>query len=464
MTLFLYSAHHSTAQISSTPTSKSNTVQSHDATCKVEIRGLGDGTYMTGTGVSALYIAKVIVQPTPPNGWYGHLDSVELTIGDKTAQIYPIPTDPAAGQLMDFARSFRYDSTDKPCAADGTTTVNVKLRAYFHFVKYGPPPPNPPGGDPPIIASEPEVVEIDVNPKVINIASFNATSRDLFGAPAGWQAMSPLPNEYLWSSVSQLGATEARGQLTNANYALAEGDLHPYSSVALSQAEFDGAGNPQALRALQLTKLLGKSTLWFNSSHGESGGFNDNSDPLQLVDWASCLRTVGEGQQGSVRNLMCRFAFLYSCLCAKNPASVMSAFRMGQTNAAISNSGFFGFNEFVFSTLYEGNSQPDQPYNQANGGIIMTDQLSQHAKELLTEMARGTKAEVARVAANDACPPRKFSHGANGVNYTDPLPMMFWGDHDATLRTIYRKSTELGVDFLQFGSWGLLERALKVAR
>lgn len=461
LTLYLCSAHYVAAQISLTQTSKSNTVQSHDATCRVEIRGLGDQTYITGTGVTALYIAKVIVQPTPPNGWYGHLDKVELIIGDKTAQIYPIDSDPSIGELKDYARNFRYDSTDKPCAADGSTTVNVKLRADFHFIKYGPPPPDPPGGTPPIIASEHEIVEVDVNPKVINLASFNATNRDLFGVPPGWQEMSRLPNEYYWSSVSKLSATEARGQMVNANYAMTQGDWHLYSDIALSQTEYDSASNPPILRALQLTKLLGQSTVWFNSSHGESGGFNDDSDPLKLVDWSSCLRTVGDGQQGPFRNLMCRFAFLYSCLCAQSPSNVMNAFRMGPTHAPVSNSGFFGFNDIVFSTLYEGNSQPDQPYNQLKGGIIMTDKLSLHAAKLLNELSEGRVASAALQATNNAYPPRKFSHGSNGVNYTDVLSMVFSGDPDATLHTIYRKTAETNTDFLQFGNWGLLERALK---
>lgn len=264
----------------------------------------------------------------------------------------------------------------------------------------------------------------------------------------------------MWAAVSQLGASRARSTLPQANYHMLPGDLHTYAELVVSQSEYDQvAGNPSALRALQLTKLLGMSTLLFNFSHGVTGGFYDDANPMQLADWASCARTTAVPIVSEFRNLMCRFVFMYSCLCGATPSAIRTAFQM-EINNPVGNTACFCFSESVFSTLYAGNLKDDQPYNSPGGALLMTDKLSLHADRLMRQLAGGERAFAALSNANNAFPPRKFSHGANGVNYTDVHFMANVADGDARLHTVYRRQSESDTDWIQFGTWGLLSKLL----
>jgi hypothetical protein len=159
-----------------------------------------------------------------------------------------------------------------------------------------------------------------------------------------------------------------------------------------------------------------------------------------------CLR-VG------VNGLRLAIVWLYSCSCGiVNPPG---AFHIGGINTAV-----FGFNDVVYSTLYNGNTSNDQPYNDSSGNLIMTDKLTGHVNALLGNMANGIRSGQALVTANQEFPPRKFSHGSMGINLMDVMNMSLGGDAFATWRTIYIGSATAGPEFVQFGNWGLVTREM----
>ncbi len=435
----------SRAQESSGWNFKKLTFEAYGWRCYILIDGLGDGAFMTGTGVNCLFGANIAELVDPYSEWFGHIDKVEVFYGGQSAQIYPIPGD--STPRMDVGRFFRYDSTQGAGSANGTP-VPIRLRVDFHFETIEGP-----------VENAHEIREITVTPKAVNVATTAATTQETpSGAlPPGWQYVN-LPDDYTWQAVSGESAAAAREKLPLANYALSEGTLHLFSALVATQAEVDAAGNPPAVRTLQLSKLLGASTALFTSSHGQTGGFYDDANPMQLVDWASCERTTASLMINQFRNLMCRFNFFYSCQCGANEYAIRSAFHLGTT--PISNTACFAFSESVFSTLYAANQKNGQPYNLPDGTLLMTDKLSLHVGDLLTRLASGTTAGQALAETNEAFPPRKYSTSSpNGVNYTDVLFMVNRGDSQARLHTVYRQSTETDANFLQFETWGLLNKS-----
>jgi hypothetical protein len=434
------------SQLSSDWNFKKFTFEAYGWRCYILIQGLGDGTFMTGTGVDCLFGANVDEWLDTEHLWLGYVERVEVLYEGQSAQIYPLSGDPVSQTA--FGRFFRYDSTQAAGSGAGTQ-VPVKLKVKFRFVPYYAPE----------LFDEFVDQEITVNPKAVNVATTAATTRPTppGATPPGWQNVN-LPENFTWEAVSQDSATVARNKLPLANYALYNDILHLYSTLAATQAEVDSAGNPPAVRALQLTKLLGASTAFFNSSHGQTGGFYDDADPMQLVDWASCKRTTAPQMVGQYRNLMCRFVFLYSCQCGANEFSLRDAFHHG-TYQAIANTACFAFTESVFSTLKAGILANDLAYNRSDGTLALKDKLSLHVNDLLTKLASGIKAGQALAEANDAFPPRKYSHSSpNGVNYIDVLFMVNRGDNEARLHHVYRKTSESDANFLQFETWGLANK------
>ncbi len=129
-------------------------------------------------------------------------------------------------------------------------------------------------------------------------------------------------------------------------------------------------------------------------------------------------------------------------------------------NGSDANVAIFGFNDNVMSTLKAGDRSQFVPYNNANGHLIMVDKLTLHVQALLGDLAAGSRTELALAAANFAYPPRTFGYGDNGsgINYMKLLNMSLSGDPDATLHTIYQRSTETSANWVRFGDWGLVKK------
>lgn len=448
------------------PTWKAVIASRNNCVLKVKTGGMADQYVVTGTGVPVEFYALVVGQDPNQNGWTAAIESVQVAVsGVGEAQIYPLTGETAL--LQNFGRRFRFDSTALSGSAAGTSfTVTVTVR--FRLTRPASPPPN--------VETTHADIALQVSAKAFNLATVTATSvNNLSSAPSGWQAMNDLPSRYRWASVSSDMATEARTKLAAANHALLEGDFHPYAEHAVSPAELNAilqngqltqAQKDAAVRELKLSKLLGKSTVHFCSSHGATGGFYAEPDPPGseeqavnppvLVDWASVARTVGAEASAPWRPLMTRFVFLYSCLCGSSAAAVLNAYRInGRANAAA-----FAFNGSVFSTLKAGDTTAILPYNDANGNLLMTDKLTLQASALLERPASGDTPVTVLDDINNSFPPRKFGYGSAGVNYAPRLNLSRHGDAYARLRRIYRTSSESDLGFKQFGDWGLLEKEL----
>ncbi|MCZ7580326.1 MAG: hypothetical protein M5U21_05845 [Fimbriimonadaceae bacterium] len=127
-------------------------------------------------------------------------------------------------------------------------------------------------------------------------------------------------------------------------------------------------------------------------------------------------------------------------------------------NWSDANVAIFGFNDNVMSTLKAGDRSQYVPYNNANGDLIMVDKLTLHVEALLGDLAAGRHAVDSVDNANYYCPPRAFAHGSDGINYMRVLNMQRSGDPDATLHTIYQRSTETNANWVRFGDWGLVKK------
>lgn len=428
------------------------------------ISQLADQSKVTGTGVPVEFYAAVLSQD--PNGWVAGVLNVRATFaGIGEAQIYPIEGESEV--LDEFGRSFRFDSTPLQGSVSGTSFATT-LTVRFVFARAIPTFP--------YLETVYADRDLTVTPKAFNVAAVTATEENIYGiAPAGWQSMNELPSQYTWASVSADMATAARTKLATANHALLDGDFHTYQELVLSQAEvapiladsgLTQAQKDAAIRQLQLGKLLGKSTVHFCSSHGATGGFfaephplgpgeDPPMDPLVPVDWASVARTTGSHISAPYRPLANRFVFMYSCQCGSSGSALLGAYHIGYQNTAA-----FGFPGVVFSTLVSGNTSSTVPYNDSNGDLIMTDKLTEHVNKLLGDLAQGSKSVDAMDPTNNAHPPRKFSHGANGINYAARMDMLRFGCPDARLRKVFRASSETDAAVKQFGDWGLLVKEL----
>lgn len=337
---------------------RSMTQGKNNCVLKLQVTGIGNGddgsaAKITGTGVQATFAAGVIEQdPNDSPFWYATVKEVEILVGgsSKTAQVYPLPTDPPSA-IQGFSRLFRFDSTVVQPSPSGTA-VTVTLKATFHLDKFvwvymGHM------WVPVKVDEEDFGMELPVSPIVFNVGLTNATQVDVSGAPPGWQNMNDPGSEYYWSTVSQEMASAASSLLSQAGYAGLGGSLHTKSDLVVV-----GQGDP-------LTKLTRQSTVAFNSSHGTTSGVSDkDAEPSNWVNWADINTTSGSMVIAATRDLKNRFVFLYSCLCGVG-SGPKSAFHHGSSDA---NVAIFGFNDNVMSTLKAGDRSQFVPYNNANGG------------------------------------------------------------------------------------------------
>lgn len=420
---------------------------------KLQVTGIGHGdggasAKVTGTGVEAFYAAGVIEQdPSEDPFWFATVKTVEIFVGgsSKTAQVYPLETDPPT-PIQGICRQFRFDSTVAGGSVSGTT-LTITLKGTFHLDKFtwvylGHL------WVPIKVDEEDFEMELPVSPVVFNVGLANATQVDATTLPTGWttwQGMNDIGSQYYWAAVSQDMASAASSQLPQAGYAMLNGDLHAKSDLVLV-----GQGDP-------LTKLMRQSTVAFNSSHGTTSGVSDkDAEPSNWVNWADINATSGSEIVAETRDLKNRFAFLYSCLCGVG-SGPKSAFHHGGTEK---NVAIFGLNDIVMSTLKAGDRSQYVPYNNANGDLIMVDKLTLHVEALLGDLAAGGRSELALAGANFAYPPRTFGYGEDGINYMQLLNMNMSGDNYSTLCTIYRHSSETNADWVQFGDWGLVKKAV----
>lgn len=434
-------------------------ISKHNCILWIACVGLNNSTTGTGTGVEAIYGGGVSTQdPNTPDHWVAKVKKVEIEVvdDDHVAQIYPLESG-ETGQT-NVVREFRFDST----LVEGSTTavdVPIKITVTYHFdkmVRYvvmqteeGPVY----GWN--VGETDEAEYELTFTPKAYNVALTNATSVvSSGGTPSGWQGLDPdeFPDAFRWPDMAQSMADQAASLFPNANYAMLSGKLHAKSDLIKTSTD----------SADRLTKLIAKSTAYFNSSHGSGSGFGDKdaggSGASTWIPWEDVTRTTGAGIISTDGNLMNRIVYLYSCECGITDS--LAAFRLSGSGSGLVNTALFGFNGIVYSTLDAGNTASNQPYNDSNGIVIMTDPLTGHVTRLLEDMAGGEKASDALANANAEYPPRTFASGSNGINYMNVLNMLRAGDADATLHKIYQATSETSTSVAVFGDWGLVKKAL----
>ncbi|MEX2243412.1 MAG: hypothetical protein WD716_06140 [Fimbriimonadaceae bacterium] len=103
----------------------------------------------------------------------------------------------------------------------------------------------------------------------------------------------------------------------------------------------------------------------------------------------------------------------------------------------------FCFGKAVWTKLKPNDTTAELIVPPAQASTILSEKLSKHSELLLDKLSQGDKATSALSAANNAYPPRHFAGlDGNGDGRFQLLNMQKEGDGEATLKKVYRRSTE----------------------
>jgi len=394
------------------------------ASCKVTSSGVGF-TVQTGCNLLPIEVGYTRYQTAI-------LQKLELQLSSgasNTIDIYPVmyfndsPLTNQRNQIIE--RGVTFDSTSfSPGAQSITLTPTYKLIGYVR---------NPDNNVCMPITKEVTGQPLTVNFNVVNNLLINSTNQEGGDPPPTWNGNLTLPSDppgltweaYSWTTVAFEMTAHAKAKIPNHTY-LSGTDFHLKTDL------INDSQNPNG------SKLFSKANVWFNSSHGSSGGVYDNNVPRELIPWSSigsCFGSRIVSTDLALYPLRLNMAFLYSCRCAQG-ISASTFFGSNPSNQAA-----IAFQYDLYTNLKAGDTSATSPYNNAQGVLLMVDKLSQHTGKLFEVLNSGETINTAKSEANQAFAPRCFDHcDAQGRNIMKRNDAWILGDVKSRLTTVYRPS------------------------